>query len=443
MLNPDCLLAAHRRTLPGAAMLAHLYNALWYPALPFAIRAAGGLDPQARIERLGRITVATSYPASANKRIWVHAASVGEIEAVRPVITRLMREDASLKVIVTTMTLAGRDAARRRIPALAGAHLAPLDFAPAVRRFLARARPHLILIAETELWPNFFREGARSGAKVAIVNGRISERSLRRYRWVRGLIADALSAADQVLIQTSADAERFRELGAPISRLIVTGNTKFDLDGSSALLRPALAAFARCRPLLVAGSTAPGEELIVLEAYHNLLADFPTLALALAPRHLDRVAEVEAALCHDGIAYVKASTLSDGPDAIPGGANVLLLDTMGELRSLYGRATVVFVGGSIAPPRGGQSLAEPATAAIPVLFGPHYENHREVGDALIANQGGAVVKSAVELAGACTQWLADETARRDAGNRARQVIERLADGAARTVQHLKPLLAAS
>jgi 3-deoxy-D-manno-octulosonic-acid transferase len=420
-------------------MLSQLYNALWYPALPFAIRAAGGRDPHLRRERLGWINVASGSPG-ATRRVWVHAASVGEIEAVRPVIVRLTRKTANLEVLVTTMTVAGRDAAQRRLPALAGAHLAPLDFAPAVRRFLARVRPQLILIAETELWPNFFREGARSGAKVALINGRISEHSLRRYRWVRGLIAEALGVADRLLVQTSADADRFRELGAPDDRVIVTGNTKFDLDASCAPLRPALAAFARGRPLLVAGSTAPGEEPIVLDAYRQVLSHFPALALAVAPRHLDRVAEVEAAIRSAGLVCVKASTLIDELGNSANGANILLIDTMGELRGFYQHCTIAFVGGSLAPPRGGQSLAEPATASVPVLFGPHYENQREVGDAILANRGGAIVKDANELACACIKWLANEAARRTAGDRAHQVIERLADGAARTVEHLKPLL---
>jgi 3-deoxy-D-manno-octulosonic-acid transferase len=420
-------------------MLSQLYNAFWYPALPFAIRAAGGRDPQMRRERLGWINVAGgSFGGS--RRVWVHAASVGEIEAVRPVIVRLTRKTANLEVLVTTMTVAGRDAAQRRLPALAGAHLAPLDFAPAVRRFLARVRPQLILIAETELWPNFFREGARSGAKVALINGRISEHSLRRYRWVRGLIAEALGVADRLLVQTSADADRFRELGAPDDRVIVTGNTKFDLDASCAPLRPALAAFARGRPLLVAGSTAPGEEPIVLDAYRQVLSHFPALAFAVAPRHLDRVAEVEAAIRSAGFVCVKASTLIDELGNSANSANILLIDTMGDLRGFYQHCTIAFVGGSLAPPRCGQSLAEPATASVPVLFGPHYENQREVGNAILANRGGAIVKDANELACACIKWLANEAARRTAGHRARQVIERLADGAARTVEHLKPLL---
>ncbi|MGH7840778.1 MAG: 3-deoxy-D-manno-octulosonic acid transferase [Candidatus Binataceae bacterium] len=416
-------------------MLAHLYNVLWYPALPFALLAAGGRDSRIRLERLGRLD---PYLAGERaKRIWVHAASVGEIEAVRPVIIRLAREVAGLEVVLTTMTATGREAARHRLPGLGGYYLAPLDFGRAVRRFLSHVRPHLILIAETELWPNFFFEGSRAGAKVALINGRLSVRSVRRYRMARGLLAAAFARANRILVQTTTDAARFRELGAPDDRLIVTGNTKFDVDDTPAPLRPVLAAFARARPILVAGSTAPGEEAIVLGAYRQLRERFPALALAIAPRHLERIAEVEGELRASGVTYAKASALADGAGHHTG---VLLIDTMGELRSFYRRATIAFVGGSLAPPRGGQSLAEPAAAAIPVLFGPYHENQREVADAILANGGGAVVGDAITLAGACANWLADDGARRSAGHRAREVIERLADGAALTVRHLKPLL---
>src|SRR5262249_55981415 len=161
---------------------------------------------------------------------------------------RLSAEVSNLEVVLTTMTIAGREAARRRILALAACQLAPLDFPGSVRAFLARVQPCLILIAETELWPNFFREGARAGAKIAIINGRLSERSMRRYRIVRGLIAEAIAKADKIFAQTELDAARFGKLGAPLERVIVTGNTKFDLSDSPTPLRPALDHFARGAP---------------------------------------------------------------------------------------------------------------------------------------------------------------------------------------------------
>ncbi len=423
----------------GSTALRQVYNALWYPALPFALLATGGRDPVIRRERMGR---GDSAPLQASaRRVWVHAASVGEIEAVRPVLRRLGGESGGLEITVTTMTLAGRDAARRRLPELAAHRLAPLDFVTAVRAFLARLRPHLILIAETELWPNFFHEGARAGARVVLINGRMSARSLGRYRVVRRLIGQTLAEAEKILVQTALDAERFRALGAPAGRVFITGNTKFDLDDAPPPLRPALARFAPDRPILVAGSTAPGEERIVLAAYRQLIEHYPSLALVLAPRHLERVPAVESALRDAMLDYVKASSLEAQSDGPPHAVSILLLDTMGELRAFYRRASIAFVGGSMAPPRGGQSLAEPASLAVPVLFGPHYENQQELGDALIAASGGAVIHDEAGLADRCARWLADDDSRRIAGAHARGVMERMADGAANTVRHLQPLLA--
>lgn len=419
----------------GSIPLRQIYNALWYPALPVALLASGGRDPAIRRERLGRNgPVLPNGPA---RRVWVHVASVGEVEAVRPVLRRLDQLSRTFEFVVTSMTQAGREAAQRRLPGLSAYHLAPLDFAGAVRTFLTRLQPAIILIAETELWPNFFVEGARAGARVVLINGRMSARSFDRYRLVRGLICEALGAADMVLVQTPLDAARFRALGASGERIFVTGNTKFDLADTPPALRPSLASFATDRPLLVAGSTAAGEERIVLAAYRRLLENYPSLALALAPRHLERMAEVENILRESAFDYVNASQLDAGRSDAPG---IILLDTMGELRAFYQRATIAFVGGSILPPRGGQSLAEPACVAVPVLFGPYYDNQQEIGDALIREGAGEVVSDEGTLAASCARWLSDSDLRNRAGGRARMVMERIAHGAASTVQHLEELL---
>jgi 3-deoxy-D-manno-octulosonic-acid transferase len=273
-----------------------------------------------------------------------------------------------------------------------------------------------------------------------LINGRLSARSFTRYRLVRGLIGAVLAHADKILVQTAADARRFGALGALPERIIVTGNTKFDLDDSPLPLRPALADFARGRRILVAGSTAAGEERMVIEIYRNLRERFRDLALALAPRHLERVPEVEEDLREEGLRYTKASNVSASPDP---GSSVILVDTMGELRGFYHRAEIAFVGGSMNPPRGGQSLAEPAAAGIPILFGPHFESQRQIGDALLAAGAAIVINDGAELETQCAAWLVDETVRRAAGEAARHVLEQLADGAANTVRHLRPMLAVS
>ena len=179
-----------------------------------------------------------------------------------------------------------------------------------MRSFLRRFRPDVLLIAETELWPNYFFEAARANVKIAIINGRISARSAHRYGRIRGLVSRALGHADLILAQSEDDAGRYRSLGAPSERVIVTGNTKFDLSDAAPPLRRALAEFATSRPILIAGSTAPGEERIVVAAYQELLRSCPLLALIVAPRHLDRVGEVAAILREVGLTFLRASNLS-------------------------------------------------------------------------------------------------------------------------------------
>jgi 3-deoxy-D-manno-octulosonic-acid transferase len=427
----------------SGAIITALYNALWYPALPFALIAAGGLDAVNRRERLGTVAIASNTLGA--PRIWLHAASVGEVEAIRPVALGLLRDYPDAWLVVTTMTAAGRTSAHKRIAGAAAIQLAPLDCPSLVRSFLAAVRPQIMLVAETELWPNYLIEGARSGAKVAIVNGRVSARSMSRYRCVRPLIAEALAHTQLVLAQTEDDAGRFRSLGAPPANVVVTGNTKFNLD-DAAPLRSALEQFCAHRPVLVAGSTAPGEERMILRAYRNLVERFPSLALVLAPRHLSRTDGVEDDIRSAGFSYEKASLLpvDDAPRvggtvARSNGA-VLLLDTMGELRSLYAHATIAFVGGSIAPPRGGQNLAEPAAVSVPVLFGPHYENQQQAGDTILQAGGGRVVGDAAQIESTCSEWLADPDARRAAGANALRAVERLSGGVAATLNHLAALI---
>jgi len=420
-------------------MLRHLYNALWYPALPVALALSGGArDAGTRRARLGLALAGDGAAPSAEPRIWAHAASVGEVGALRAVVTALVRERPGATLVVTTMTAAGRDAARRALPGARAHLLAPLDCRRALGPFLDAVRPTLVLIAETELWPNYFIESRRAGAHVAIVNGRISERALARYRYVRPLLREALSSADLILAQTDDDAHHFLTLGAAPSRVIVTGNTKFDLESlNAAPLRSELEAFAPGCPILVAGSTAPDEEQIVIDAWRELRIRFGQLALVLAPRHLERAAEIEGLLCAAQIEYSKASA----PDAgAAGTSRVLLLDTMGDLRAMYGRGAAAFVGGSLLPGRGGQSLAEPAAAGVPVLFGPFHENQRAIAVALLQARAGAVVRDAAELAQAVVAFLGDESERLAAGRRARAVVERMAGGVAATLMRLRPLI---
>jgi 3-deoxy-D-manno-octulosonic-acid transferase len=416
-------------------MLRALYNALWYPAMPIAMRATGASQSLDRSERRGRVAVAPG----GRPRIWMHAASVGEVEGVRPLAIGIKRDFPDAAIIVTTMTPAGREAARTRIPEVTAAMLAPFDSPFAVRSFLDAAKPTLLMVTETELWPNFFLEARETGVKIAIVNGRISERSASRYAKLRSLFGAAIACTDLILAQTEADARRYRELGGAHDRVVVTGNTKLDFDPipNRGEIREGLADFARGRPILIAGSTGPGEEAVVAAAYLELRTRFPGLALIVAPRHLERADEATQALKAAGLDVVSARTMTTEEART---ADVLLLDTMGELRALYDRGAIAFIGGSLFEGRGGQSPIEAAAASLPILIGPHYEKQQEVVQAMIRASGARVVNDARAIVDACAVWLADEDSRLAAGARARATLAELNGAARRTLMLLQPLI---
>jgi 3-deoxy-D-manno-octulosonic-acid transferase len=422
---------------PAAGWISRsLYNLAWYPALPFALAVTNSRGAR-RAERLGN---GDSLKASEGSlRVWLHAASVGEIEAVWPIATGLLQHYPEAALIVTTMTATGRDAAIRRIPA-AACRLAPLDHPLAVRRFLNAVAPDVVLIAEAELWPNYFIESRRRGARIAIVNGRLSDRSLKRYKLLGALWRAVVSCADIVMVQSGSDAEHYRALGVGADRIVVTGNTKFTPYDNDAQLHPALVKFAVAAPTLIAGSTAPGEERQIVAAYLQLRSEFPDLQLVLAPRHLERTSEIQQLLSGNGIDYLQASELKLKQGSNGSEGSVLLLDTLGDLRLLYRYGTLAFVGGSLFEGRGGQNLGEPAAAGVPVLFGPFHQKQQQAAQALLAHRGGAVVRDGPELVCAAARLLRDEPARREQAARAREVYESLAGGAARTLTALRTLI---
>jgi 3-deoxy-D-manno-octulosonic-acid transferase len=419
-------------------MLSAIYNLLWYPALPFALLAAHPANMRDYRERMGH----GDFPDTAGApRIWIHAASVGEIEAIRPVAIGLLENHPGAIMAITTMTATGRAAAERRIPGAAAWMLAPLDNRRAVRSFLKRVQPGIVLITETEIWPNYFLESARAGATIAVVNGRISERSMRRYMRARGLFRDALSRATLILTQSREDARRYVRFNLS-ARILVTGNTKIEAAKADAAtedpIRPELLAFASGRKILIAGSTAPGEDAVIADAYRELRKDFPQLALTIAPRHLERAPEVENTLRAASIKFVKASQLNSPTAACD--ADVLILDTMGDLRNFYRRGAIAFVGGSLAPGRGGQNPAEPALVDVPVLIGPYHENQQEMVSSLVSSGGARIVKNAGEIVSEVSKWLGDDAARQQAGRNAHASVSKGAGGAQFALKQLEALI---
>ncbi len=344
--------------------------------------------------------------------LWLHAVSVGEVGAAAPLVPFLKERHPDLHVLVTTVTETGNRVARLKIPEADAILYFPLDFPPAVRRALDAVTPKVVLLTETELWPNFLRECHRRQIPVLLINGRISQRSFKRYRLIRSFMGQVLQGVERFCMQSERSAERIIQLGAPPARVEVVGNLKFDAlapplpDGEMAALREELG-LAEGVPVFVAGSTHRGEEEAVLQAFKRVRAAFPDLLLILVPRHPDRLPEVEALLKAHGIPSVRRTALKS-PRLPPSGSRppVILVDTVGELARLYALGDVVFVGGSLQPV-GGHNILEPAIYGRPILFGPSMEEFAEIAELFLRRGAALQVRDAGELAARVLELLKD------------------------------------
>jgi 3-deoxy-D-manno-octulosonic-acid transferase len=386
-------------------------------------------------QRLGRVPVW----AGPGRPLWLHAVSVGEVMAATPLARELLARRPDLPLLVSTVTDTGRAVAEQRLPAGRFVFF-PLDFGWAVGRALDRLQPRLVLLTETELWPNFLAACAGRGIPVAVINGRISPRSFPRYRRVRRWFGRVLSDVRLFCMQTAQDAERILLLGAPADRVRVVGNLKYDLAAPGATSDvAAVRARLRLPPdrrLIAGGSTHRGEEEILLEAFRNLSRSRRDLCLLLAPRHPERLEEVERLVRRLGLSWVRRSELPAKP---LDGVSVILLDTMGELALLYAAAAVVFIGGSLIP-HGGQNMLEPAAVGRPVLHGPHMGNFAEMRD-LFREAGAAMqVDGAAALLEKLAMLLDDPALAERMGRAGRQIVETHRGATRRTADLVEALL---
>ena len=345
--------------------------------------------------------------------LWLHNASVGELLAARPLLARFRESLAGWRFVLTTTSLTGRDLARN-LPESDGAVLLPLDSPRSVARALDALSPSLFVFTETEIWPGLLSALDRRRVPAVLISGRVSPRAYRRYRWIRPLLRRALAGVALFGMQSEAEAERIRSLGAPAERVRVTGSLKLDAPAA----QPAFE-IGGGGALWIAASTHAGEEEACAQAFLRLRRRFGHLRLLLAPRHLGRVDEVESLLSRLGIAYVRRSALGNG--GWWGDPPVLLLDTLGELSSLYAGATAAFVGGTLAP-IGGHNLLEPARAGVAVLFGPHVDNVVEMAEVLETSGGGMRVRDGGELSARLEALLADPAEARRVGRVARDAL---------------------
>ena len=376
--------------------------------------------------RLGKISRPT---------IWIHAVSVGEVLAVSELGVRLRAEFPQYRILVSTTTDTGQRLARERFGEN-NVFYFPLDFTFAVRRWLRALRPELVVVAETELWPNFLHGAREAACRIAVVNARISDRSFEGYRRWKGLIASVLQIPDLFLAQTEQDAQRLRELGAPGDRVLTTGNLKYDvsLPPPLPIVEDLRRALAGAGPVLVCGSTVEGEEPLLLGAFTNILANHAGAVMLLAPRHPQRFHEVENLLRELKLPFWRRSKWNGGP--LRGG--ILLLDTIGELSAVYALADIAFVGGSLVP-RGGHNIIEPAQHGVAIVVGNHTENFREIVGFFQSRDAVRMVGPA-ELPLMFMQLISNEAERQALGKRAAETLELQRGATQRTLAELKKLL---
>jgi len=363
--------------------------------------------------------------------IWIHAVSVGETLASRAVIDELLRRRPATSIVFTTTTITGQEQARRLFPDATVTYF-PFDFSASVKKFLDHHRPKVFAAMETEIWPNVTRIARNRGLRLALANGRLSDRSFPRYRMLRPIVSRILGLYDRVLVREEGDRQRFIEIGAPASAVEVTGNVKFDYtpDPKPLEIAAALQTLIAGRRVLILGSTREGEEEMILSGLAKFIAAKNAFAI-VAPRKPERFDAV-AALMKD-VQFVRRAAIGERR------ADALLLDSVGELARVYAFGTVAFVGGSLVP-TGGHNPIEPAAAGLPVCFGPHMTNFREIAAAFLQAQGAVEVKSPDDLYAFASRMFDDESARRAYGERARKVVEQNRGAAGRTAQRIIELL---
>ncbi|MEA2336610.1 MAG: 3-deoxy-D-manno-octulosonic-acid transferase [Thermoanaerobaculia bacterium] len=366
--------------------------------------------------------------------LWIHAVSVGETLAARPVVDEILRQRPNTTIVFTTTTITGQAQARRLFPDATVTYF-PFDFASSVKRFLGHHHPRVFATMETEIWPNATRLSRARGLRLLLANGRISDRSLPRYRLARPFVASVLRQYDRILAREETDRERFIAIGAPEAIVETTGNVKFDYvpDDRPLEIAPWLEALIAGRKVVVLGSTMQGEDESFIAELELFIAERGAFVI-IAPRKPERFEPVAEILAEAELRFVRRSNWNDGP------ADVLLLDTFGELAKVYRFATAAFVGGSLVP-TGGHNPIEPAAAGVPVCFGPYMSNFREIARVFIRDGGAVEVRSAAELFDFAGRMFDDPAAQQSMSRRARRTVEQNRGAAAKTASRIVELLA--
>jgi 3-deoxy-D-manno-octulosonic-acid transferase len=418
-----------------------LLNLFFVVSFPYLLlRAAWG--KHGIKERMGFLSKEKLKKIPSKKVIWFHAASVGEIKVLSTIIPQIRKDHPEYALVVSTITKTGRNEAERILKQVEFVFLLPVDLKKFVRRAWDKIKPEALILVETELWPNLIGEAKNRGSLVVMINGRVSYRSFRRYLVVRGLIAQTLSRFDLLCVQSEEYKERLIRLGASPDKIKVTGNLKYDrlLYARQTSDRDQLKrklGIADKYLVIIGGSIRTGEEQILLRVFSRLKSKKNNLLFILAPRHLNKLNEVEKTLSGMSLSFIRRSQLdgnirSDQPD-------VILLDTMGELSGLYALADVAFVGGSLVPV-GGHNLLEPAIYGVPVIFGPYIDHFKEETKILIESGGGIQVKNEEELILKLSRLIEDKESRLKLGENAKTAIGKETGVSKRTTDLIFSLL---
>lgn len=410
--------------LYNVALTALLMAAL--PLLPLVI-LFGARYREGLAQRLGLYPKAVRQSLAAARPLWIHAASVGEVRSAEPLVRELKRRAPEQKLLLSTFTATGNRIARQ-MPGVDAAVYLPLDLPWVVRRALRAFDPAMLVIIETEIWPNLLRGASRRGVPIVLLSGRLSERALARYAMFRAFFRRVMDFFTAFGMQSADDAARIAKLGAAERKISVTGSLKFAAPSDNGR-RGFAAAKDPARRVLVAGSSHRGEEEIVLRAFGLARARFPELALVLAPRHPERFAEVEKLLSRSPFAFQRKSRL--GAEQYFS-LDVLLLDTVGDLPEFFAAGDIAFVGGSLVA-GGGHNILEPARFEKPIVFGPHMANFQSIAENMKHSGAAIEVRDAEELARALMRLLSDAAERRRMGERAAQVAHANGDALALNV----------
>ncbi len=394
-------------------------------------------------ERLGKLPRKAEQRLSSKKVLWLHAASVGEIKLLSSIVSRIKNIKPDYSIVVSTLTKSGKKEGQGSLKGVDLFFYLPLDFPFLIRKVFNKINPQALIIVETEIWPNLIREARISGARIALINGRLSLKSFQRYLKFRSFFSHIFSFYDLFCMRTQEDAKRLLLLGANPEKVKVLGNLKYDIaiPDNLSLSRDDLKEELGIPPgskVVVAGSTEQGEEKMLLDVFKRLKQDIPDLFLILAPRHLNRIKQVENELIGAGFKYQRKTQMEKKSQA-KGNLDVILLDTIGQLLSLYSIAEVAFVGGSLIP-FGGHNILEPAIYSVPVLFGPYMDHFKESSELLKKSGGGILIKDSEELYLKISQLLQDEVKRKTIGQKAFDFIQRQQGSSDKTVDLILNLI---